>query len=120
VTRSLRNTGSPSASPLELESRTIVWRARWDKTGREWRQPLIEAAAGALGIAWVWRERAAYSGPWVFYSSHARKRAMGDDSRAVYHPMALLRALCLAETPAGVTHRPPGACTASGARWLAT
>jgi hypothetical protein len=38
--------------------------------------------------------------------SHARKRALGDDSRAVYHPTALLRALCLAETRAGVTHRP--------------
>ena len=47
---------------VDLDSRTIVWRARWDKTGREWRQPLTEAAAGALGIAWVWRERDAYAG----------------------------------------------------------
>jgi len=91
---------------VDLDSRTIVWRARWDKTGREWRQPLTEAAAGALGIAWVWRERDAYAGPWVFYSSHARKRALGDDPRAVYHPTALLRALRLAEDRAGVTHRP--------------
>ncbi len=60
----------------------------------------------ALGIAWVWRERDSYAGPWVFYSSHARKRAMGEDPRAVYHPTALLRALRLAETRAGVTHRP--------------
>ncbi len=91
---------------VDLEARSIVWRVRWDKTGREWRQPLTEAAAGALGIAWVWRERDSYAGPWVFYSSHARKRAMGEDPRAVYHPTALLRALGLAETRAGVTHRP--------------
>jgi integrase len=91
---------------VDLESRTIVWRARWDKTGREWRQPITDAAAGGLGIAWVWRERDAYAGPWVFYSSHARKRALGDDPRAVYHPTALLRALRLAESRAGVTHRP--------------
>ena len=42
----------------------------------------------------------------MFYSSHARKRALGDDPRAVYHPTALLRALRLAEARAGVTHRP--------------
>jgi len=73
----------------------------WDKTGREWRQPLTEAAARALGIAWVWRECDAYAGPWVFYSSHARKPALGDDLRAVYHPTALLRALRLALPAAG-------------------
>ncbi len=55
----------------DLEARTIVWRARWDKTGREWQQPLTEAAAGALGVAWVWRERDAYAGPWVFYLPRA-------------------------------------------------
>jgi integrase len=91
---------------LDLQTRTIVWRACWHKTGREWRQPLTEAAAGALGIAWLWRERDGYTGPWVFYSSHARKRARGDDPRAIYHPTALLRALRTAETRAGVTHRP--------------
>jgi integrase len=91
---------------LDLQTRTIVWRACWDKTGREWRQPLTEAAAGALGMAWLWRERDGYTGPWVFYSSHARKRALGDDPRAIYDPTALLRALRTAETRAGVTHRP--------------
>jgi hypothetical protein len=32
-------------------------------------------------MAWLWRERDGYTGPWVFYSSHARKRALGDDPR---------------------------------------
>jgi hypothetical protein len=57
-------------------------------------------------MAWLWRERDGYTGPWVFYSSHARKRVLGDDPRAIYHPTALLRALRTAETRAGVTHRP--------------
>jgi len=42
------------------------------------------------------------------------------DPRAVYHPTALLRALRLAETRAGVTHRPYGACMGFGGRWRAT
>ncbi len=37
---------------------------------------------------------------------HARKRALGEDARAVYHPTALLRALRLAETRAHVVHQP--------------
>jgi integrase len=48
---------------VDLETRTIVWRARWNKTGREWRQPVTELAAGALGIACVWRERDGHAGP---------------------------------------------------------
>ncbi len=85
----------------------ITWRARWDKTGREWSQPLRRGTREALEIAWLWRERDGYRGPWIFYSSHTRKRALGDDDPGiVYDPTSLERALGLAEQRAGVTHLP--------------
>jgi integrase len=83
----------------------LTWRARWDKNGREWRQPLTEPGLSALLTARWWRDRDGYTGPWIFYSSHARKRAI-EDERAVYHPTSLERALVLAERRAGVQHQP--------------
>ncbi len=38
-----------------------------------------------MGIAWVGRERDGYAGPWVFYPSHARKRALGEAETGPNH-----------------------------------
>jgi len=91
---------------LDLELGEIIWRARWDKNGREWRQPLTFVAYSALLTAWHWRQRDKYAGPWVLYSSHARKQQLGADPKAVYHPTSLERALAIAEGKAGVEHQP--------------
>jgi len=89
---------------LDVELGQLVWRARWDKNGREVRQPLTFAAYSALLTAWYWRQRDRYTGPWVLYSGYYRKRALGADPKAIYHPTSLERALRNAETTAKVTH----------------
>jgi site-specific recombinase XerD len=91
---------------VDAELGEAVWRARWDKNGREWRQPLTLVAYSALLTAWHWRQRTHYTGPWVFFSSHERKQKLGADGRAVYHPTSLERALAIAEGKAGVEHQP--------------
>lgn len=91
---------------LDLGAGAVTWRARWDKNGRERSQPLTFGAYSALLTADWWRRRDGYQGPWVLYSSHHRKKAMGDDPRAVYHPTSLERALVGAEKAAGVEHQP--------------
>lgn len=90
---------------FDLETGEVVWRARWDKNGREHAQPLTYGAYSALLTAAWWRRRDGYAGPWVLYSSHARKQAFADE-RAVYHPTSLERALVEAEKRAGVVHQP--------------
>ena len=52
---------------VDLEDGTLAWRARWDKLGREWRQPLRSEARAALMVCLAWREKAKYYGPWVFF-----------------------------------------------------
>lgn len=90
---------------VDAELGEIVWRARWDKNGRDWKQPLTFMAYSALLTAWHWRQRVIYTGPWVFFSSHERKQKLGADGRAVYHPTSLERALAIAERKAGIEHQ---------------
>ena len=51
---------------VDLDARVITWRARYDKVGREWSQPIRDATRSALLTALYWRERDGYTGPWVF------------------------------------------------------
>jgi site-specific recombinase XerD len=89
---------------VELSTGTVTWRARWDKNGRERTQPLTYGAYSAILTALWWKTRDGYNGPWIMYSSHERKRLLGKDPLAIYHPTSLERALCAAEKRAGVTH----------------
>lgn len=87
---------------VDLELGTLIWRARWDKLGREWTQPLRSATRDALAIAWQWRVKAKYHGPWVFFSKDERKVRL--DHEPIYGHQALAAALTKAERAAWVPH----------------
>src|SRR5215204_3424650 len=76
---------------VDLEDGTLAWRARWDKLGREWRQPLRSEARAALMVCLAWREKANYHGPWVFFSQDERRAK--HDHEPVYGHQALAYAL---------------------------
>ena len=83
----------------------IIWRARFDKQGREWVQPITLAAYSALLTARWWRERNAERRPWIFCSPWATKKC-GREEPGVYGAQALWLALKKAEERAGVPHLP--------------
>jgi integrase len=90
---------------VDLERWRVTRRARFDKTGREWVQPLTLGAYSALPTARWWRDRDRETRPWVFYSPWAHKRC-GREEPGVYGAQALWLALRKAETHAGVPHVP--------------
>lgn len=97
---------------VDMDAGRIVWRAEWDKQGREWSQPLRAPSRDALAVAWAQRERAGYSGPWVFYGGRVRAKAYTPGDRTsmgqhpdVYSKQSLWLALRAAERRAGVAHR---------------
>jgi integrase len=88
---------------VDLEEGFLTWRARWDKLGKEWRQPLREPTRAALLVAREWRERSHYHGPWVFFSEDERKLRR-EEQEPIYGHQALAAALTKAEKAAGVPH----------------
>jgi len=83
----------------------ITWRARFDKQGREWVQPMTLAAYSALLTARDWRQRKGELGPWVFYSPWETKKC-GREEPGVYGAQALWLALKKAEERAEVPRLP--------------
>lgn len=84
---------------VQLRGRSIVWRAPWDKTGKEWVQALRRGTVRALRVA---RDRAkadGYRGGWVLYVGSRKTK------RETYSPQSLWRALREAEKRAGIPHR---------------
>jgi integrase len=77
----------------------ITWRARWDKVGREWTQPLRLASQVAIEIALEWRDRMGYDGPWLFPAGSTLNK--GD----AYDQQSLWWSLKEAEKRAGVEHQ---------------
>src|SRR5439155_861860 len=94
-----------SWSDLDWVRGRITWRARYDKQGREWTQPMTLAAYSALLTARWWRQRDGERGPWVFYSPWATEKC-GREEPGVYGAQALWLALKKAEERAGVRRRP--------------
>lgn len=90
---------------LDLRRGRILWRSAWEKSGKELWQPLTDAGYSAVLTALRWRQADEYTGPWLFYSAHSRKQALGGDARAVYHKASLWLALVKAEAIAGIAHR---------------
>ncbi len=80
---------------IDLDARRVTWRARWDKTGVEWTQPLRAASLAALEVA---RARTGGRG-WVL-PGFGR-----GDVEAPYTIQALWSALKRAEARAGIPHR---------------
>lgn len=89
-------------SDVDLVAGVLIWRAKYDKLGREWRQPLRAATRRALEQAWGWRLHANYTGPWVWFSQDSRRINKGHEP--VYGHSALAAALKGAEGRAGVRH----------------
>lgn len=85
---------------IDLETETITWRAKWDKLGREWSQPMRPATRAVLEIALMHREALGYTGPWVLWAGNSLKRG-GD---VPYTPDALIKALRTAEKRTGVPY----------------
>ena len=87
---------------VDLETGLLTWRARWDKVGREWQQPIRTATRHALEVCRKWREKLGYEGQWVFFSQDERKVKGGE--LPIYGQAALGYALGKAEQRAGVPH----------------
>lgn len=87
---------------VDFAAGVLTWRARWDKLGREWTQPLRAPTRAALERCLTWREKAQYHAPWVFFSADARTVAHGGEP--VYTHQALAYALTQAERRAKVPH----------------
>lgn len=84
---------------VDFESALVTWRARWDKVGKERRQPVPNQVVHALRQAEVWRAVDGYSGPWVFYT--ARQQWKGDRPMTYGGVQWMLRQ---AERRAGISH----------------
>ena len=83
---------------VNLTSKEVVWRAEFDKLGRERTQPLTHEAIFALRVARVWRKRMGYTGRFVFPPVQARR----GDRPWTY--AALCEQLHAAEERSGVPH----------------
>jgi integrase len=59
---------------IDLEDGCIVWSAKFQKNGKEFRQPLTWDALAALETAWYWREVSGYEGPWVLFGGGGNKK----------------------------------------------
>lgn len=59
----------------DVDAERIHWRARWDKLGRDWVQPLRERSREAIRVALEWRERLAYTGPWLIPPGSSKNRS---------------------------------------------
>lgn len=79
---------------IDFASQTVTWRARYDKVGREWSQPLRRQSIGILRTV----EPRAQGSPWVFPAGSAKSK------HPVYSAQSLWAALLRAEVAAGIPH----------------
>lgn len=83
---------------VDWREKTITWRARYDKLGREWHQKMRTPTQWVLRRYWCACGRPTRG--WLFPSDHPRSR------RQVYSYQSFLDALRLAERRAGIEYRP--------------
>jgi integrase len=81
---------------VDLAGCGILWRADYDKTGKEWWQPLLDPTRDALLVALGYGN----GSEWVFPAAQRKTR-----KNAVYTMQALTDALHRAEDKAGIEHR---------------
>ena len=84
---------------VDLNRKAIRWRARWDKMGRDWSQPMREGTIKALAVA---AEKRVGENPWVLPSRTYRtgRVIIGE----TYTAQSLWAALKSAEKRAGISH----------------
>jgi integrase len=80
---------------VDLVAGTLIWRAEFDKAGREWAQPLRAASRAALDVAAQRRDGRAWVLP-----------GFGRGGDSPYTIQALWGALTRAEERVGIPHRP--------------
>jgi integrase len=85
-------------SDIDMIGGYVRWAAEWDKTGKEWRQPLRRATDVALACAAMWRQKSGHDGVWVLPSGSSKNRG------SCYTIGALYLALRGAEERAGIKH----------------
>lgn len=81
---------------VDMAARTVRWRGELDKVGTERVQALPRDAVFALRVMRVWRQRAGYTGPYLFFPVHA------DNRRGRWSYQALNALLHKASREAGV------------------
>ncbi|HET7552229.1 MAG TPA: site-specific integrase [Gemmatimonadaceae bacterium] len=84
---------------IDWDGNLITWRARYDKMGREWTQPMRSQTREALATAKFHRERLGYTGPWVLMGGNSLSKRDGS-----YSPDALIKCLRTAEKRARVKY----------------
>lgn len=83
---------------VDFEAGELHWRGETDKMGTDRRQPMPAPVREALWVAYGWRTRDGYTGPFVFYAAAKAARAR----EAPYTYQAFNHALHAAEKRAGV------------------
>jgi integrase len=86
---------------INWETLSVTWTARWDKLGRERKQPLRMPSWAVLEYMRVQHNRLGIDSPWVFPAPRVRTKS--DDP--VYSAQALWWELTQAEKRAGITHK---------------
>lgn len=82
---------------IDFDKGVITWRAKWDKMGREWTQPMREGTRKALIHAGI--VDAGTSSPWVLPSGSSKNKS------ETYSIQSLWAALRAAEIRAGVEYK---------------
>jgi site-specific recombinase XerD len=94
----IRQTSALHLQWLDIDGATIIWRAPWDKNGKEWTQPIRRATYDVLATVAKWQAKKEYTGPWVIPSGSKKNKG------TCYTLGALYQALRGAESRAGVKH----------------
>ncbi len=92
----MRQTATLRLQWSDVRADHIVFRAENDKQGEEHLMPMLPLTRELLAVAKAWRERNAYTGPWLFYPG--QKTSKSD----TYTIQSLWSALYKAEERAGI------------------
>lgn len=87
-------------SDVDLDEKRIRWRAKWDKMGRDWQQPLRVGTVRALEVAKAWHERLGLKSPWVLPADRKTNK------EPVYSAQSFWWLLRAVERRAGIPHLP--------------
>lgn len=85
---------------VDLATKRVQWRAKWDKMGRDWQQPLREGTLRALEVAKEWQTKLGLKSPWVLPADRKTNQA------PVYSAQSFWWLLRAVERRTGIPHLP--------------
>lgn len=85
---------------VDLVAKRVQWRAKWDKMGRDWQQPLREGTIRALETARRWHDQLGLKTPWVLPADRKTNR------EPVYSAQSFWWLLREIERRTGIPHLP--------------